>query len=118
MYRGRYKREAVAVKEFLTSAQAEHTGDTQDNQSRSMPTEDEEIIRQEEALFLFRCTFYTSSLKMQQWLVSCNGIHGPNICIESIYISRVWCSPHPFPWVRQGLLSCDWVCDLGTCVRR
>lgn len=52
MYKGRYKREAVAVKEFLTSAQAEHTGDTE--QQHSHFTEDDDVIRQEEALFLFR----------------------------------------------------------------
>lgn len=44
----------MAVKEFLTSAQAEHTGDTLDDQ-HSHHSEDEDIIRQEEALFLFRC---------------------------------------------------------------
>lgn len=54
VYKGRYKHEAVAVKEFLTSAQAEHTGDTQDDHPRSQATEDDDIIRQEEALFLFR----------------------------------------------------------------
>ena len=43
----------MAVKEFLTSAQAEHTGDTLD-EHRSQHTEDDDIIRQEEALFLFR----------------------------------------------------------------
>jgi len=53
VYRGRYKREPVAVKEFLTSAQAEHTGDTLEDQ-HSHHSEDDEIIRQEEALFLFR----------------------------------------------------------------
>ncbi len=53
VYRGRYRREPVAVKEFLTSAQAEHTGDTLDDQ-RSHHSEDDEMIRQEEALFLFR----------------------------------------------------------------
>ena len=64
MYRGRYKREAVAVKEFLTSAQAEHTGDTQDDRPHSMATEDEEIIRQEEALFLFRYLLLTHCLRI------------------------------------------------------
>ncbi len=55
MYRGRYKRETVAVKEFLTSAQAEHTGETLDDRPHSQATEeDDDIIRQEEALFLFR----------------------------------------------------------------
>ena len=53
MYKGRYKHEAVAIKEFLTSAQAEHTGDTLEDQ-RSHHSEDDDIIRQEEALFLFR----------------------------------------------------------------
>ena len=51
--KGRYKHEAVAIKEFLTSAQAEHTGDTLEDQ-RSHHSEDDDIIRQEEALFLFR----------------------------------------------------------------
>lgn len=62
MYKGRYKREAVAVKEFLTSAQAEHTGDTLDDQRSHI--EDDDVIRQEEALFLFR---YTNSALMWQW---------------------------------------------------
>ena len=53
MYKGRYKREAVAVKEFLTSAQAEHTGDTLDDHHTNQ-SEDDDVIRQEEALFLFR----------------------------------------------------------------
>lgn len=54
MYKGHYKREAVAVKEFLTSAQAEHTGETEQGSRHS---EDDDIIRQEEALFLFRFSF-------------------------------------------------------------
>lgn len=53
MYKGKYKDEAVAVKEFLTSAQAEHSGDTLD-EKHSIHSEEEDIIRQEEALFLFR----------------------------------------------------------------
>ncbi len=53
VYKGRYKREAIAVKEFLTCAQAEHSGDTLDDQ-RSHHSEDDDVIRQEEALFLFR----------------------------------------------------------------
>ena len=53
VYKGRYHREPVAVKEFLTSAQAEHTGDTLE-EHRTYHSEDDDIIRQEEALFLFR----------------------------------------------------------------
>ena len=53
VYRGHYRRTPVAVKEFLTSSQAEHTGDTQDGQS-TYHTEEEEMTRQDEALFLFR----------------------------------------------------------------
>lgn len=53
VYKGRYRRDPVAVKEFLTSAQAEHTGDTVD-EHRSYHSEDDDLIRQEEALFLFR----------------------------------------------------------------
>lgn len=54
MYKGRYKQEAVAVKEFLTSAQAEHTGDTQIDQRSRQSEEEDDLIREEEALFLFR----------------------------------------------------------------
>ena len=53
VYKGRYKQETVAVKEFLTSAQAEHTGDTQMDQ-RSHLSDEDDLIREEEALFLFR----------------------------------------------------------------
>ena len=41
------------MKEFLTSAQAEHTGETLDGQG-SHHLEDEEVIQKEEALLLFR----------------------------------------------------------------
>jgi len=49
VYRGHYKHEAVAIKEFLTASQAERPEDT-----AHRVLEDEEIISQGEALFLFR----------------------------------------------------------------
>ena len=52
VYRGKYRREVVAVKEFLTASQAEHTGTTDLNQQPFDP--DDDIITSGEALFLFR----------------------------------------------------------------
>lgn len=76
VYKGRYKREVVAIKEFLTSAQAEHTGDTLDEQ-RSHYSEDEDIIRQEEALFLFRY-----GLCVMVFIVSCDCHVTAGICVR------------------------------------
>jgi leucine-rich repeat kinase 1 len=52
VYRGKYRRQIVAVKEFLTAEQAEHTGET-DMAQRSLVTE-EDVITSGEALFMFR----------------------------------------------------------------
>lgn len=47
MYKGRYRKERVAVKQFLTYSEAEHAGDTVSDHLKS-------IINKEEAFFLFR----------------------------------------------------------------
>lgn len=52
VYKGKYRREVVAVKEFLTASQAEHTGATDMNQQAFDP--DDDVITSGEALFLFR----------------------------------------------------------------
>ena len=52
VFRGKYHREVVAVKEFLTASQAEHTGET-DVSRRPFETDDD-VITSGEALFLFR----------------------------------------------------------------
>ena len=49
MYRARYRKEKVAVKQFLTYAEAEHSGDT------VLDDKLKDIIIKEDALFLFRC---------------------------------------------------------------
>ena len=53
VYRGKYRREVVAVKEFLTASQAEHTGDTDISRRAAFET-DSDVITSGEALFLFR----------------------------------------------------------------
>ena len=52
VYRGKYRRENVAVKEFLTATQAEHTGDTLPGERTVL--EEDDLISSGEALFLFR----------------------------------------------------------------
>ena len=52
VYKGKYRREVVAVKEFLTASQAEHTGETEASQRNFDP--DDDVITSGEALFLLR----------------------------------------------------------------
>ena len=51
VYKGRYRGKVVAVKEFLTASQAEHTGDTVGGHGGY---EEEDLITQADAMFLFR----------------------------------------------------------------
>ena len=54
VYKGRYRGNVVAVKEFLTASQAEHTGDTVGAHGGY---EEDDLITQADAMFLFRYKF-------------------------------------------------------------
>lgn len=51
VYKGRYRGKVVAVKEFLTASQAEHTGETVGAHGGY---EEDDLITQADAMFLFR----------------------------------------------------------------
>lgn len=51
VYKGRYRGNVVAVKEFLTASQAEHTGETVGAHGGY---EEDDLITQADAMFLFR----------------------------------------------------------------
>ena len=55
VYKGRYRGNVVAVKEFLTASQAEHTGETVGAHGGY---EEDDLITQADAMFLFRYCMY------------------------------------------------------------
>ena len=55
VYKGRYRGNVVAVKEFLTASQAEHSGDTVGAHGGY---EEDDLITQADAMFLFRYMYY------------------------------------------------------------
>ena len=60
VYKGHYKGKVVAVKEFLTAAQAEHSGETLGGHGGY---EEEDLITQADAMFLFRYKKFTMLIK-------------------------------------------------------